>query len=62
MTCTCGDVMSVEGASREEAVSKMKATMTEDAVAQHLAEKHPGEQMTVADIHAAIEQNLQEAA
>lgn len=63
MTCTCGDVMSVEAENREEAVSKLKAMMTEDAVAKHVAEKHTGEPpMTVEDVHAGIEQGLQEAA
>ena len=62
MTCSCGDVMSVEAGSRGEAVTKMKEMMNEEAVAKHVAEKHPNMTMTVQDAHAAIDQNLQPAA
>ena len=59
MTCSCGDVMSVEAGSQEEAVGKMKGMMNEAAVAAHMTEKHPGEpEMSVAQVHATIEQNL----
>ncbi len=59
MTCTCGHVMDVDAETREDAVAKMKATMNEEAVAQHMAEKHPGEPpMTVAQVHAGIEASL----
>ena len=62
MTCSCGDVMSVEASNREEAISKMKTTMNEGAVAKHMAERHPGETvLLVAQVHAMISQNLQEA-
>ena len=43
MTCTCGDTMTVDADSREQAVDKFKGMMTEDAIAQHCADKHPGE-------------------
>lgn len=59
MTCSCGDVMTVEAGSREEAVGKMKGMMNEAAVAAHMAEKHPGEPaMLVDQVHAMIEQHL----
>lgn len=59
MTCSCGDVMTVEAGSREEAVGKMKGMMDETAVAAHMSEKHPGEpMMSVAQVHAMIEQGL----
>ena len=62
MTCSCGDVMKVEAENREEAVSKMKEMMTEDAIKAHSAEKHPGEPVpSVAEAHENIDKNLQEA-
>lgn len=60
MTCSCGHVMSVDGETRDEAVQKMKDMMTEDAVAAHMNEKHPGEPpMSQAQVHSQIEQGLQ---
>jgi len=63
MTCSCGHTMSVEAASRDEGVTKMKAMMTEAALAQHIKDYHkPGEPTpTLAQAHAQIEQNLREA-
>lgn len=63
LTCSCGHTMSVEADSREEGVAKMKAMMTEAALAQHLKAYHkPGEPTpTLAQAHAQIEQNLREA-
>lgn len=59
MTCTCGHEMSVDAGTRAEAVTKMKAMMNQEAVDQHLAEKHAGEpKMTMAQVHAQIEQML----
>lgn len=51
--------MKVEGATREEAASKLKAMMNESRVADHMKEKHPGEpSIPVAQVHAMIEKNL----
>lgn len=62
MNCTCGDVMTIDAGSREEAVSKLQAMMTPDAVAAHMKEKHSGEAlMTVDEVHAGIAKNLQPA-
>ena len=59
MTCQCGDVMTCDAASREEAVSQLQATMTEDAISAHMAQKHPGEAVpAAAQIHGMIEQNV----
>ena len=53
--------MPVEADSRAEAVSKLKAMMTEDMIAEHMQTKHPGEPVpSVADIHAMIEQKVEE--
>jgi len=60
MTCSCGDTFSVEAESREEAVRKMKDMMTQEAIDQHMSEKHPKEPgKTMAGVHAEIDQKLQ---
>lgn len=60
MTCTCGDIMTIEADTREEAVVKMKEAMSEEAVSRHSAEKHPNQPtMTITEIHSQIEQNMQ---
>lgn len=62
MDCSCGDTMNVEGASREESVSKFKAMMNESVIAAHMKEKHPGEpSMQVAQVHSIIEKNVKVA-
>ena len=44
MTCTCGDTLQGEGDSAEAAVDSVMATiMTPDGIAQHMADKHPGD-------------------
>ena len=54
--------MTVEAADRNEAVGKLKAMMTQDAINAHMKEKHPGkEMMSVADCHAMIEKDVVEA-
>ena len=43
-TCTCGDKTDiVETNSKEEAVDKIMDGMTDEWVAQHMAEKHAGQ-------------------
>jgi len=55
--------MTVEASSREEAVQKMKVMMTEDMIAQHTAEKHPGEPApSTEQVNMMIEQTIQPAA
>ena len=59
MTCSCGDVMKTEAESREEAVTKLQEIMTEEAIAAHMSEKHPGDDVpTVEQIHGQIAQDL----
>ena len=56
MTCSCGDPMDVEAGSLEEAVSKMKEMMTEEVIAKHMSEKHPGEEVpSVQQVHAMVD-------
>ncbi|MBI5621024.1 hypothetical protein HY949_04540 [Candidatus Gottesmanbacteria bacterium] len=56
MTCTGGDVMEMEAATREEAVAKFKAMMTDGAIEAHFAEKHPGQPvMSKADCDMGID-------
>jgi|GEM_PF-4658723 len=49
-TCTCGDVMTVEGADEAQAKTNFAAMMTEDAAKAHFAEKHPGQTMPPYDM------------
>ena len=52
--------MEKEATTRDEAVLAMKAEMTEQTIAAHMSEKHPGDPvMSVADCHAAIEKMTQ---
>ncbi len=60
MTCSCGDKMAIDAENRDEAVSKMKAMMTQEAIDAHCAEKHPGMKLTMADVHMGIDKDLQE--
>jgi hypothetical protein len=62
MDCSCGDTMKIEGATRDEAVLKLKAMMNDSMLSTHMKEKHPGEPMIpVAQVHAMIEQNVRAA-
>ena len=49
MTCTCGQVFSVDASNKDEAIVKMKQIMTEDAVKAHWAEKHEGQPLPTAE-------------
>ena len=40
MTCSCGEIMSLEAPSRDEAVAQFTAFMTQDALDQHMAQFH----------------------
>ena len=61
MTCSCGDVMSVDAENREEAVMKMKGMMTQEAIDAHCLEKHPEMKLPQADVHMGIEKDLMAA-
>ncbi len=43
MTCSCGDMRTVEAPNRAHAVETLKRQMSED-MADHLKERHPGHQ------------------
>lgn len=61
MKCSCGDDMTVDAMTREEAIEKLKMMMTEDAIAKHFAEKHPGQPVpTKAEVDAMIEKEVME--
>ena len=60
MTCTCGDTMTMEGETREEAVGKFKAMMTQEMIDAHMAEKHPGQSMSAAETQASLDQQVVE--
>jgi len=63
MTCSCGDVMTVQANTRDEAVKKLKSLMNEEAVTEHMARKHAGEKVpTLGQVQTMIEQGLKAAA
>ena len=61
--CSCGHTTTVEANTREEAVEMIKAGMTEENIAAHMAEKHPGDPVpSLADAQARIEKEVVEVA
>ena len=58
MTCTCGQVMSVDAGSRDDAVKQLQGFMTQDGLDAHMKQYHkPDEQApTLAQAHAMIAQ------
>ncbi|TSC67731.1 MAG: hypothetical protein G01um101466_653 [Parcubacteria group bacterium Gr01-1014_66] len=59
MTCSCGDVMTVDAENRGDAVSQLKHMRDEQAITAHMTEKHPGEPLiSVADCHRMIEKEV----
>jgi len=63
LTCNCGEVMTVQSNTRDEAVRKLKSLMNEEAVTEHMLRKHAGEKVpTLGQVHAMIEQGLKAAA
>ena len=57
MTCSCGDTMSADAADRESAVKQIQGMMTQDALNQHFAQKHPTEAVPpLAQVHAMVSQ------
>lgn len=61
MKCTCGDVMTIEAADKGEAVFKMKEMMNEEAIQNHMSDKHPDQPvMSVDQMHVMIDQALVE--
>ncbi|HEX9136690.1 MAG TPA: hypothetical protein VF905_07065, partial [Nitrospirota bacterium] len=62
MSCSCGDVLTVQGATLDEAVKNLKKIMTEQSVAEHMKQKHPGEKVpTCEQVRTMIEQGLKAA-
>lgn len=61
MKCSCGDVMTVDAMTVEEAKGKIKEMMSVEMVAKHMAEKHVGEAVPSQEAVAMmIDQNTQE--
>lgn len=53
--------MTVDANTREEAVEMLKGMMTEEAIAQHCADKHPNEPVPSKEqSDAMIDQNIKE--
>ncbi len=60
MTCSCGDVMTVRGRTREKAVTKMKTLLNETTIYEHMAQKHMNDRVPdIQQVHAVIEQDLE---
>lgn len=63
MTCSCGDVMSIDAGTRAEAINNLKATYNAKSVAEHMKQHHPGEKVpTVEEVYVMIERELKAAA
>ncbi len=63
MTCSCGDIMTVKGGTRAEAVRNMKALMNEATLYEHMAQKHISDAVpTIEQVHTVIEQSLKASA
>lgn len=63
MKCSCGQVMTVDGMTREEAVEKMKGMMDQNMFDQHWMQYHQDDTMpkpTLEQAHMQIEQGLVE--
>jgi len=59
MNCSCGQVFSGEGETRDAAVKDLQSIMDDMAVNAHFQEMHPGEQApSVTQMHERIAQNL----
>lgn len=59
-TCSCGDVIPVDAATRQEAIEKAKGMMNEKAVSKHMAEKHKGEPVpSMEQVEMMISQSIQ---
>ncbi len=59
LACSCGDILSVKGQTREDAVNHMKTLMSAATVYEHMAQKHIGDSVpTIEQVHEIIEQNL----
>ena len=42
-TCTCGHKITVDAATKDEAVTKIQEMMSQDAIGAHMPEKHSGD-------------------
>lgn len=65
MKCSCGQVMDVEAASREDGVAKLQQMMNQEALDAHWAQFHQTDtnpKPSVEQSHAMIFQSLAEVA
>ena len=59
MNCSCGQVFSGEGASRDEAVKDIQSIMDDMAITAHFQEMHAGEPVpSLREMYTRIAQNL----
>jgi hypothetical protein len=60
MTCTCGDTLTIDASSREDAVNQLKDMMDQAGVDRHMQERHsPADpKPSVEQVHSMIEATL----
>jgi hypothetical protein len=58
MTCSCGEVMSAEANSRDEAVKTLQSYMNPESIAQHMKDHHKADEPvpSVEQVHGMIAQ------
>lgn len=63
MACSCGQTMTVDAATREEAVNKMKMMMDQKGVDDHWMQFHQKDanpKPPMEEVHTMIDKTLQE--
>ena len=58
MTCSCGEVMSADANSRDEAVKTLQGYMNADSIAAHMKDHHKADEPipSVEQVHGMIAQ------
>ena len=58
MTCSCGQTMSADAGTRDDAVKTIQGWMTEPAIADHMKQFHKSDEPvpSVAEVHGMISQ------
>jgi hypothetical protein len=58
MTCSCGQTMTADASSRDEAVKTIQGWMTAESIAQHMKDHHKADEPipSVEQVHGMIAQ------
>ena len=65
MACSCGQVMKVDGMTRDEAVAKLKSIMNQEGIDAHWSQFHKDDKNPkppMVQVHAMVDQMLTEVA